>query len=146
VEQGVGKIEEVPDVNVRRHHPRLTVLQVDRYAVLAFVVMGPGPVVALVAGPERYRPEQAAWVGMDPRVEVVNLGGEVFEVEPTSVEVQSNESERSPVDGAILADIDALHKAHICVEEERLDAAIGIPRGALSAHVRDTDNAFEVGD
>ena len=83
---------------------------------------------------------------MDPGVEVVNLGGEVFEVEPTSVEVQSNESERPPVDGANLADVDTLHKAHIGVEEERLDAAVWIPCGAFSPHVRDTDKAFEIGD
>ena len=43
---------------------------------------------------------------MDPWVEVVNLGGEVCEVEPTSVEIQSNEAERPPVNGAILADVD----------------------------------------
>ena len=146
MEQGVGDIEEVPDVDVRRRHPRLTVLQVDRYAVVALVVVGPDPGLALLSGPERDRPEQSARVGMDPGVEVVNLGGEVLEVEPTSVEVQSNESERSPVDGAILADVDTLHKAHVGVEEECLDAAVGILGGALSLHVRDTDNAFEIGD
>jgi hypothetical protein len=53
---------------------------------------------------------------MDPWVEVVHLGGEVCEVEPTSVEIQSNEAERPPVNGAILADVDTLHKAHIGVE------------------------------
>jgi hypothetical protein len=47
----------------------------------------PGPALVLVIGPEGYRPEQAARVGVDPRVEVVNLGGEVLEVEPTSVEI-----------------------------------------------------------
>jgi len=146
VEQGVGDIEEVPDVDVRRRHPRLTVLQVDRYAVLALVVVGPGPVLALVTRPERYRPEQAARVRMDPGVEVVNLGGEVFEVEPTSVEVQSNESERPLMDGAILADVDTLHKAHIGVEEERLDATVWIPCGAFSPHVRDTYKALEIGN
>jgi hypothetical protein len=83
---------------------------------------------------------------MDPGVEVVNLGGEVFEVEPTSVKVQSNESERSPVDGAILADVDTLHKSHIGIEEKRLDATVGIPGDAFSPHVRDTDKAFEIGD
>jgi hypothetical protein len=87
VEEGVGDIEEVPDVDVPRCHPRGTVPQVDRHAVLALVVAGPGPRITVVAGPERYRPEQAARVRMDPGVEVVNLGGEVFEVEPTSVEV-----------------------------------------------------------
>jgi hypothetical protein len=83
---------------------------------------------------------------MDPGVEVVNLGGEALEVEPTSVKVQSNKSESSPVDGAILADVDALDKAHIGIEEESLNAAVGIPGGAFSPHVRDTDKAFEIGD
>jgi hypothetical protein len=146
VEQGVGDIEEVPDVEVRRRHPRLTVFQVDRDALIIVFVMALEPAFALVAGPKRYRPEQAARVGMDPGVEVVNLGGEVLEVEPTSVEVQSNESERSPMDGAILADVDALHKAHIGVEEERLDAAVGVLSSAFSPHVRDTDKTFEIGD
>jgi len=114
--------------------------------LIIIVVVGPEGAFALVAGPEWDRPEQAARVGMDPGVEVVNLGGEVLEVEPTSVEVQSNKSEGSPVNGAILADIDALHKAHIGVEEERLGAPVGIPGGALSPHVRDTDKAFEIGD
>jgi hypothetical protein len=144
VEQGVRDIEEVPDADVRRAHTRLTVLQVDRHALI--VVVEPDLLVALVAGPERDRPEQAARVGMDPGVEVVNLGGELLEVEPTSVEVQSNEPERSPVDGAILAYVDTLHKSHIGVEEERLDATVGIPGGAFSPYVRDTDKAFEIGD
>ena len=60
---------------------------------------------------------------MDPRVEVMHLGGELCEVEPTSVEVQSNESERPPVNGAILADVGALHKAHINIEEEGIVVA-----------------------
>jgi len=146
-EQGVRDIEEIPDADVRRPHPRLTVIQVDRHAALALVVIvGPGPALTLVAGPERDRPEQAARVGMDPGVEVVNLGGEVLEVEPTSVEVQSNESERPLVNGAILADVDTFHKPHIGVEEERLDAAIGIRCGAFSPHVRDTDKTLEIGD
>jgi len=145
VEQGVRDIEEVPDADVRRAHSRLTVLQVDRHALFVIVVE-PDLLTAVVAGPERDRPEQAARVGMDSGVEVVNLGGVVLEVEPTSVEVQSNEPERSPVDGAILADVDTLHKSHIGVEEERLDAAVGIPGGAFSLHVRDTDQAFEIGD
>ena len=50
------------------------------------------------------------------------------------------------MDGAILADVDALHRAHIGIEEESLDAAVGIPGGAFSPHVRDTHKAFEIGD
>jgi hypothetical protein len=146
VEQGVGDVEEVPDADVRRPHPCLAVPQVDRHALVLVVAVEPDLVAALVAGPERNRPEQAARVGVDPGVEVVNLGGEVLEVEPTSVKVQSNEAERSAVDGAILADVDTLHESHIGVEEERLDAPVGIPGGAFSPHVRNTDKAFEVGD
>src|SRR6266446_8430669 len=85
-------------------------------------------------------------IWMDPGVEVMNLGGEVCEVEPTSVEVESNESERRLVNGAILADVGALHKPHVGVEEERLDAAVGIPGGSVSPYVCDADKALEIGD
>ena len=113
-----------------RCHPRLAVFQVDLHAVTL----------------KRDRPEQAARVGMDPWVEVVNLGGEVGEVELTSVEIQSNEPERPGVNGAILADVDTFHKAHIGVEQELLDAAIRMPGDAMSPHVRDADQALEIGD
>lgn len=83
---------------------------------------------------------------MDPWVEVVNLGGEVCEVELTSVEIQSNEAERPPVNGAILADVDTLHKAHIGVEQERPDTAVRIPGGPGSLHICDADLALEIGD
>jgi hypothetical protein len=83
---------------------------------------------------------------MDPRVEVVNLGGEVDEVELTSVEIKSNEPERSVVNAAILADIDTLHKSHIGVEQERLDAAVRIPGGPGSLYLCDSDLALEIGD
>jgi hypothetical protein len=82
---------------------------------------------------------------MDPRVEVVNLGGEVCEVKLTSVEVQSNEPERPPVNGAILADIDTLHEAVVGIEQERLDTAVRIPGGPGSLHLRDADNTLEIG-
>jgi len=133
-------------MKVRRCHPRLAFFEVDRHAV-ALIIPGSAPApVAFVIGPKRDRPEQASWVGMDPWVEVVNLGGEVLEVEPTSVKIQSNESERPPVDGAVLADVEALHKAHIGVEKERLDTPVRIPGGSLSPHVRDTDQTLEIGD
>jgi hypothetical protein len=82
---------------------------------------------------------------MDPRVVVVNLGLEVFEVKLTSVEVQSNEPERAPVNGAILAEIDTLHKAHIGIEQERLDAAVRIPGGPGSLQSLHAGNALEIG-
>jgi len=129
-EQRVGDVEEVPELHVLRRHPGRSVAYVHRHAVVA----------------KRDRPEQAAWVGVDPRVEVMHLGGEVYEVVPTSVEVKSNESECAEVNGAILADIVALHEAHIGVEEERLDAAVGMFGGSLPAHVCDADRALEIGD
>jgi len=76
----------------------------------------------------------------------VNLGGEIFEVKLTPVEVQSNETKRPTVKAAILADIDALHKAHIGVEQERLDAAITIPGEPRPLHLCDADKALEIGD
>ena len=130
MEQGVVDIEEVPDAEVVRRHPGPAVLEVDPHVVVL----------------ERVRPEQAARVGMDPWVEVVNLGGEVDEVELTSVEVKSNEAERSPVNCPILADIDALHKAHIGVEQKRLDAAVRILGGPCSLYLCDADLALEIGD
>ena len=129
MEQGVGDVEEVPDTEVPRRHPRRALLQVGPHVVVS----------------KRGRPEQAARVGMDPRVEVVNLGGEVCEVKLTSVEVESNEPERPPVDGAILADIDTLHKAHIGIEQERLDLAVRLPAGPSSLHLRYADRALEIG-
>jgi len=130
VEDGVDVIEEVPDAEVVPRHPGLAGLDVDPHVVVL----------------ERVRPEQAAWVGMDPRVEVVNLGGEVDEVELTSVEIKSNEPERSVVNGAILTNVDTLHKADIGVEQERLDAAVRIPGGPGSLYFCDSDLALEIGD
>ena len=129
MEQGVGDVEEVPDTEVPRLHPRIALFQVGPHAVV----------------PKRVRPEQAARVGMDPRVVVVNLGGEICEVKLTSVEVQSNEPERPSVNGAILADIDTLHKAHIGIEQERLDLAVRLPGGPSSLHLRHADRALEIG-
>jgi hypothetical protein len=130
VEQGVGEIGEIPDAEVFRPHPCLAVVEVDSHAVIL----------------KRVGPEQAARVRMDPWVEVVNLGGEVCEVEPTSVEIKSNEPERPPVNGAILADVGALHKAHIGIEQERLYASVRLPGGPCSPHVCDADLALEIGD
>jgi hypothetical protein len=146
VEQGVGDIEKVPDLKVRRRHPRCAVVEVDRHTAALVIADGAAAHAVFVAGPKRDGPEQAARVGVDPWVEVVHLGGEVLEVEPTSVKIQSNESERPPVDSAILADVDTLHKTHIRVEEECLFAAVGVPGGSLSPHVCDADSTFEVGD
>jgi len=120
-------------MQVPRRHPRRALGQVNRHTAMVLV-------------PERDGPEQAVRVGMDAGVEVVHLGGEVREVEPTSVEIQSNESERASVYGAIPADVDTLHEAHVGVEEERLDPAVGMAGGSLPPHVGHADEALEVGD
>ena len=130
MEQGVVDIEEVPDAEAFRPHLGFAVLKVDSHAVTA----------------KRVGPEQAARVGMDPWVEVVDLGGEVCEVELTSVEVESNKPECPPVNGAILADVNAFHKTHIGVEQKRLNSAVRIPGGPCSLHFCDADLAIEIGD
>jgi len=127
-------------MQVRRRHPRLTLVQIDRHAALtlAFAVFA--------VGLQRDRPEQAVRVGMDPGVEVMNLGGELYEVELTSIQVKSNEPERRLVNGAVQADVGALHEPHVGVEEERLDAAVGIPGGPASPYVGHADKALEISD
>ena len=124
-------------MQVLRRHPRLASIQVDPHPALT---------LAMVTRAQRDRPEQAVGVGIDPRVEVMNLGGEVREVELTSVQVKSNEPERRMVNGAVQADVGALHEPHVGVEQERLDAAVGIPGGPGSLHVCDPDKALEIGD
>ena len=48
------------------------------------------------------------------------LGEEVVEVEPTSVEIQSDEADRAFVHPSVLADVDAAHESHVGVEEQLL--------------------------
>jgi len=124
-------------MQVLRRHPRLASIQVDPHPALT---------LAMMTGAQRDRPEQAVGVGIDPRVKVMNLGGEVREVELTSVQVKSNEPERCMVNGAVQADVGALHEPHVGVEQERLDAAVGIPGGPGSLYVCDPDTALEIGD
>ena len=83
---------------------------------------------------------------MDAGVEIVDLGAEVDEVKLTSVEVKSNEPERSLVYPAVLADIDATHEAHVGVEEEGFGAAVGVGRGPRALHIGDPEETVEVGD
>jgi len=47
---------------------------------------------------------------------------------------------------AVQADVGTLHEPHVGVEQQRLDAAVGIPAGSGSLHVRDPGNALEIGD
>lgn len=60
-----------------------------------------------------YCPDQAA--GSDTRVEVMDL---IRRGNLSLIEIQSYEAERSPVSFTIHPDIDALHKAHINVEDQ----------------------------
>lgn len=124
-------------MQVLRPHPCLALAEADRHAAWT---------VVLAAGLQRDRPEQAARVGIDPRVEVMNLGGEVREVKLTSVQVKSNEPERRLVNTAVQAGVGALHEPHVGVEQERLDAAVGVPGGSGSAYVCGPGKAVEIGD
>ncbi len=81
---------------------------------------------------------------MDPWVEVVDLGREIREVILTSVEVQSNEAECSLVDRSILANIDAAHEAHVCVEQKCFCASVWVRRRAGALNVGDSYEAVEV--
>jgi hypothetical protein len=73
----------------------------------------------------------------------MNLGGEIREVELTSVQVKSNEPERRLVNGAVQADVSTLHEPHVGVEQQRLDATVRIPGGSGSLHVCDPDKALK---
>jgi hypothetical protein len=92
------------------------------------------------------RPEETVGVWVDSRIEVVNLGAKVDEVKLTSIEINSYESERSLVNGAVLADIDPLHETDVGVVEQRLGAAVGICRSACALHLRDPDETVEICD
>jgi hypothetical protein len=76
----------------------------------------------------------------------MHLGGEIREVELTSVQVKSNEPERRLVNFAVQADVGTLHEPHVGVEQQRLGAAVGIPGGSGSLHVGEPDKALEISD
>lgn len=76
----------------------------------------------------------------------MDLGAEVVEVKLTSIEVKSNESERSFVYRAVLADIDATHEAHVRVEKEGLTLGpVGVRRGPRALNIGDAEEAVEIG-
>lgn len=63
-------------------------------------------------------PEQASGIGVDARIEVMNLCREVGKVKLTFEEVQSDEAEDALVNVIIHADRRALHEPHIHVEQQ----------------------------
>jgi len=69
---------------------------------------------------QRNRPEQARRIGIDTRIEVVDLGREIYEVKLTSIKVKSDQRERTVVDRSVNANVDSTHKTHVGIEEERL--------------------------
>jgi hypothetical protein len=129
VEQRVGDASEVRHGQVGRGHPSAAGAELD-------------------GADWRYRegPEKPARVGVDSGVEVVDLGREVREVILTSVEVQSNEAERTFVHGSVLADIDTAHEAHVCVEKQGLGAPIRVGGRPGALDVRHSNRPVEVSD
>src|SRR5690242_19786852 len=97
-------------------------------------------------GGSRLSSEQPARIRVNARVEIVDLGREVREVVPTSVEVQSNEPELPLVNCSVQAYVYAAHEAHVGVEEERLGRPVRVGRDARALDVGDPDEAVEVGD
>jgi hypothetical protein len=65
---------------------------------------------------DRNRPEQTVRVGVDSKVEVVNLGRKIGEVKLTSIEVKSDEPKGPLVHLPIFAHVFALHETHVSVE------------------------------
>jgi len=130
VEERIGDVEEVAQLQVGDGHRRLARAHLDRDSV----------------GCYRDRPEEAVREGVNPRVEVVNLSAEVDEVELTSKEIKSEESERSFVDSSILADEDTAHEAYVDVEEECFSAAVGIGPSARALYLGGAHEAVEVCD
>ena len=76
----------------------------------------------------------------------MDLRAKIDEVKLTSIEVNSYESERSLVNGTVLADIDPFHEANVGVVEQRLGATIRIRRSACALHVCNPDEAVEICD
>jgi hypothetical protein len=75
-----------------------------------------GAEIGFDGGRKRQRPEQPVRVIDYPGVEIMDLGGEILEVVPTSIEVESNKDERTLVDFSVHAHVDATHEAHVGVE------------------------------
>jgi hypothetical protein len=102
-EERVRKVEEVALGKVAGTHVRLALLEVDS-----------------MQADSSLRPEQSGWIGVNARVEVMDLAGEIREVILTSVEIQSNEPERPLMCTSVQSHVDAAHEPHVCVKKKRL--------------------------
>ncbi len=94
----------------------------------------------------RDRPEQPTGIRVDARIEVVDLGREVFEVILTSVEVQSDECERAFVDRSVNTHVYPTHEAHVGVEEQRFRGTVRIGRSSGALDFGHAHEAVEVID
>jgi hypothetical protein len=96
--------------------------------------------------PDRDGPEQAIWIRKDSRIEIRDLGGEVLEVVPTSVEVKSNKDESSMMRIAVLPDIATLHVPHVGVVQKPFRLMTGQKARAAPLYVGCSDVAHKVPD
>jgi predicted ATPase len=86
---------------------------------------------------------------MNTRVEVVNLGREVYEVILTSVEVQSDQGKRTFMDRSVKPHVHSVHEAHVGIEQECFRGTQGARLFELRATVslarllRDSDQGDE---
>lgn len=87
---------------------------------------------------DAYCPEQAAGKWGDTRIEVVKLRCEVGEVKLTSVQIQSDKAEGALVYSAVYANIDALHEAHVDIEQQT--------SGSSALNLGGADEPVEIGD
>ena len=122
------------DPDVGRGHPGRAVVQIDRQTVVFVMAL------------KRQSPEQPARVRPDSGVEVMHLGGEVGEVELTSVEIQSDELKRPFVNRTVPANVVTTHEPHVRIEQKRLCGPVRIRSRSGALHLCDTDEALEIGD
>ena len=97
-------------------------------------------------GPVRHRCHPEDVIGINVRIEVVDLLGEYGRSCRTGIYVKSNEGKSPLVLVAVRADKLALAEAHIRLEGERgSDTRRGVDSGAAAANVRETNEPIEVG-
>lgn len=128
--QRIGDAEEIHELHVCRRHSGLPSPKIHRDRIWIL---------------ELHDPEQSIRVGVNARVEVMDLRREIGEVVPTPIEVQSNECESSLMNGAVLSDVDASGKPHVRVEQQRFRAAVRVGGLPASLNIGDTHEAVEVG-
>ena len=83
---------------------------------------------------------------MDTAIKVVNLGSEICEVILTSIEVKSDQGERTMVDGPVNTHVDSAHEAHVSIKEEFFRRPIGIGRGSGALDLSHAHFAIQVID